>query len=88
VVLTNEAYRKLIMCKAMANISDCTVPVMNRMLMYMFGASGRAYVRDDGNHVMSYVFEFQLSDSELAIVQSSGALPSPPGVKVNIVQEV
>ncbi|MHB2891659.1 DUF2612 domain-containing protein, partial [Klebsiella pneumoniae] len=24
----------------------------------------------------------------LAIVQSSGALPSPPGVKVNIVQEV
>ncbi|MCS7336509.1 DUF2612 domain-containing protein, partial [Klebsiella pneumoniae] len=25
---------------------------------------------------------------ELAIVQSSGALPSPPGVKVNIVQEV
>ncbi|EPK4246357.1 DUF2612 domain-containing protein [Klebsiella pneumoniae] len=88
VVLTNEAYRKLIMCKAMANISDCTVPVMNRMLMYMFGASGRAYVRNDGNHVMSYVFEFQLSDSELAIVQSSGALPSPPGVKVNIVQEV
>ncbi|MSE29391.1 DUF2612 domain-containing protein, partial [Escherichia coli] len=27
VVLTNDAYRKLIMCKAMANITDCTVPV-------------------------------------------------------------
>ncbi|MGO4743964.1 DUF2612 domain-containing protein [Serratia quinivorans] len=88
VSLTNDAYRKLIMLKAMANITDCTIPSMNRMLMYMFGSSGKAYVRNDGGMVMTYVFEFQLSTVELAIVQSSGALPSPAGVTVNIEQQV
>ncbi|MGQ6231527.1 DUF2612 domain-containing protein [Serratia sp. IR-2025] len=88
VSLTNEAYRKLIMLKAMANITDCTIPNMNKMLMYMFGSSGKAYVRNDGGMVMTYVFEFQLSTVELAIVQSSGALPSPAGVTVNIEQRV
>lgn len=88
VSLSNDIYRKLIMLKAMANITDCTIPTMNRMLMYMFGSSGRAYVRNDRNMTMSYVFEFPLSDAELAIVQSSGALPSPAGVTVNIVQQV
>ncbi|HDT2505328.1 TPA: DUF2612 domain-containing protein, partial [Enterobacter hormaechei subsp. oharae] len=43
---------------------------------------------NDGEMVMSYVFEFQLSTAELAIVQSSGALPAPIGVTVNIVQQV
>lgn len=86
VSLSNDVYRKLIMLKAMANITDCTIPSMNKMLMYMFGDSGKAYVRNDGGMVMSYVFEFELSPSELAIVQSSGALPSPAGVTANIVQ--
>lgn len=88
VSLSNDVYRKLIMLKAMANITDCTIPSMNKMLMYMFGESGKAYVRNDGGMAMSYVFEFSLSPSELAIVQSSGALPSPAGVTVNIVQIV
>lgn len=86
--LTNDAYRKLIMLKAMANITNCTIPNMNKMLMYMFGSSGKAYVRNDGGMVMTYVFEFELSTVELAIVQSSGALPSPAGVTVNIEQQV
>lgn len=86
--LSNDVYRKLIMLKAMANITDCTIPSMNKMLMYMFGDKGKAYVRNDGEMVMSYVFEFELSPSDLAIVQSSGALPSPAGVKVNVIQQV
>lgn len=88
VSLTNDAYRKLIMLKAMANITNCTIPNMNAMLMYMFGDSGRAYVRNDGGMVMTYVFEFELSTVELAIVQSSGALPSPAGITVHIEQQV
>ena len=86
--LSNDAYRKLIMMKAMANITNCTIPNINRMLVYMFGDSGRCYVRNDGGMEMSYVFEFLLSTVELAIVQNSGALPSPAGVTVNIVQQV
>lgn len=88
VTLTNDVYRKLIMMKAAANISDCTIPNLNKLLMFMFGGSGKCYVRNDGEMVMSYVFEFQLSTAELAIVKSSGALPSPIGVTVNIVQQV
>ncbi|KNA29484.1 hypothetical protein ACO03_11285 [Pantoea ananatis] len=88
VTLTNDIYRKLIMMKAAANISDCTIPNLNRLLMFMFGDKGRCYVRNDGGMVMSYVFQFPLSVSELAIVQSSGALPAPVGVTVNIVQQV
>ncbi|AER33587.1 DUF2612 domain-containing protein [Pantoea ananatis] len=88
VTLTNDIYRKLIMMKAAANISDCTIPNLNRLLMFMFGDKGRCYVRNDGEMVMSYVFEFPLSVAELAIVQSSGALPAPVGVTVNIVQQV
>jgi len=88
VTLTNDIYRKLIMMKAAANISDCTIPNLNRLLMFMFGDKGLCYVRNDGEMVMSYVFEFPLSVAELAIVQSSGALPAPVGVTVNIVQQV
>lgn len=86
--LSDDAYRKLIMMKAMSNITNCTIPSLNKILMYMFGDSGKCYVRNDGNMTMSYVFEFELSSVESAIVQSSGALPSPAGVTVNIVQQV
>ena len=76
------------MMKAAANISDCTIPNLNKLLTFMFGGRGRCYVRNDAEMVMSYVFEFQLTTSELAIVQSSGALPAPAGVTVNIIQQV
>jgi hypothetical protein len=88
VTLTNDVYRKLIMMKAAANISDCTIPSLNRLISFMFGDRGHCYVRNDGDMIMSYVFEFSLSTAELAIVQSSGALPAPVGVTVNIVQQV
>ena len=88
VELSDPMYRKLIMMKAMANITDCTIPNINRMLVYMFGDSGRAYIRNDGGMLMSYVFEFKLSVAELGIVQSSDALPYPPGVTVQIIQTV
>lgn len=87
VTLTNDVYRKLIMLKAAANISDCTIPNLNKLLLYMFADRGGCYVRVDGVMTMSYVFNFKLSTAELAIVQSSGALPAPAGVTVNIVQQ-
>lgn len=87
VELSDPMYRKLIMMKAMANITDCTIPNINRMLVYMFSDSGRAYIRNDGGMMMSYVFEFPLTTAELGIVQSSDALPYPPGVTVRIIQK-
>ncbi len=78
-------YRRLILMKAMSNITDCSVPDINRMLRFMFGKKRRAYVLNNGGLRMSYIFESALSLAELAIIQSSGALPSPPGVYVSVV---
>ena len=35
---------------------------------------------------MTYTFDFQLSNVQLAIVQQSGVLPKPTGVEATIVQ--
>ncbi|EGJ84339.1 bcepNY3gp31 [Shigella flexneri 4343-70] len=83
--LSDAVYWRLILMKAMSNITDCSVPDINLMLRFMFGKKRRAYVLNNGGLRMSYVFESALSLAELAIIQSSGALPSPPGVYVSVV---
>lgn len=66
--LSDEIYRRLILMKAMSNITDCSVPDINRMLRFMFGKNRRAYVLNNGGLRMSYIFEFALSSAELAII--------------------
>lgn len=85
--LTDDSYRRLIMVKAMANITDCTIPSINAALMYLFKSKGVCYVRNDGGMTISYIFEFELSAADMAIVKDSGALPAPAGVTVNIIQQ-
>lgn len=84
--LSDDAYRKLIMVKALANITDCTAPSLNALLRYLFNSGGRCYVHDTGSMQLRYVFEFNLSPSELAIMISSGAIPRPAGVLATIMQ--
>jgi len=79
ITLTDEDYRTLIMVKAMANISDCSAPSLNRLLQNLFAARGRCYVQDTGGMTMAYVFEFQLTQIEQVILDS-GAFPRPAGV--------
>jgi hypothetical protein len=103
----------LILTKAFANISQCSIPMLNQMLMTLFPHRGNAYVTEGSTFgpwfgfkeatdavgfnqapfysgqlfprmVMSYTFEFQLSPLELAIVQYSGVLPKPTGVKAQV----
>lgn len=87
VVLSDNAYRKAIYMKAMANIANCTVSSLNSMLMYMFSDSGMAWVKRDGANAMSYHFNFTPSPSDLAIIQS-GILPKPSGAVISYVFEV
>lgn len=35
-ILGDDAYRKLIICKALANISNCTIPKLNDLLRFLF----------------------------------------------------
>ncbi len=112
--LSDQAYRALILAKAAANITDGSIPAINRILMALFPHRGNAYVTEGtqsaewfgfaesvnangfnqasfytgaeiSTMTMSYVFDFQLSPVELAIVQNSGVLPKPTGVAATVV---
>jgi hypothetical protein len=78
--LSDDAYRKLILTKALANIISTNAPSMNQLLQNLFADRGRCYVVDMGGMAMQYTFEFDLTPVEYAIVTQSGALPRPAGV--------
>jgi len=84
--LADDAYRKLILVKALANISDCTSPSLNRLLSNLFAGRGRCYVTDTGLMEFRYVFEFALEPYEVAIMTQSGAIPKPAAVLANVLQ--
>lgn len=84
--LSDDAYRKLIMVKALGNITNCTARSMNALLRYLFAGEGRCYVSDTGSMSIRYVFEFNLSPVELSIMLNSGAVPRPAGVLVQVMQ--
>lgn len=78
--LTDDAYRRLILAKAALNITNCSVPAINAILMALFPDYGNVYVRDNGDMSLTYVFGAAPSKVDYAIVTQSGALPKPAGV--------
>lgn len=44
--LSDEAYRNLIFAKAAANITDCSIPAINQILMTLFPNRGNAFVTE------------------------------------------
>jgi hypothetical protein len=84
--LTDDAYRVLILCQAMANISDGSAPSVNRLLLNMFKGRGRCYCNDLGNMQMRLTFEFALEPYERAILVQTGVIPRPAGVKLFIAE--
>jgi len=84
--LADDAYRQLILVKALANISATNAPSINQLLQNMFAGRGRCYVNDLGGMALRYVFEFDLTPYEFAIMTQSGALPRPAGVNASLFQ--
>lgn len=85
VTLDDTDYRRLIMIKALANISVTTAQSMNKIIRELF--PGRVcYVVDTGNMTIRYFFGFTLTPEEYGILTQSGAMPKPAGVKVEIFQ--
>ena len=82
--MSDEAYRKLILTKALANISVTTAPSINQILQNLFAGRGRCYVNDQGNMQMRYTFEFDLEPWELSIMTKSKILPRPAGVLITV----
>ncbi|MBI1213612.1 MAG: DUF2612 domain-containing protein [Alphaproteobacteria bacterium] len=83
--LTDQAFRTLILAKALANISDGSISALNQLLVSLFPGRGNCYVTDGNDMTMTYTFEFPLSEVEYAIISQSGALPKPSGVSVIVV---
>ncbi len=78
--LPDDAYRVLVLVKALANITATTAPGINQLLRNLFPHRGRAFVRDLGNMAMEFVFNFTLTPVEFAILTQSNAMPHPAGV--------
>lgn len=82
--LADDAYKKLILAKAMANITDCSIPSLNKALSYLFDGEGVVFVTVTGVMTISYVFSFDLSPVEWSILINSNAIAKPAGVSVSI----
>jgi hypothetical protein len=80
-VLGNDDYRRLILVKALSNITDRSIPTMNAALMQLFPGRGDVYVADHGDMHCSFVFGFQPTNLEVAILTQSGAFATPAGVR-------
>lgn len=79
-LLSDTAFRTLILVKALANISNCTAASYNQLLNNLFSGRGNCFISDLGNMQMRYTFEFVLQPWELSIIQNSGVFPRPAGV--------
>jgi hypothetical protein len=83
-ILSDDAYRQLILLKAASNIANCSIPALNGILKQLFVGQGRAYVTDTGNMQLILVFEFTLAPVQLAILLQSGVIATPCGVNYNV----
>jgi hypothetical protein len=82
--LVDDAFRALILVKALSNISRTSIGNYNHMLMALFPGRGKAYISDNGTMHATLTFEFLLQPFEISILKQSGAFANPTGVKFDI----
>ena len=88
--LSDEQYRRLILVKAAFNISNNTVPSINKLLAIEFGTPtlggnepyGQAWVIDNLNMSLTYYLQFIPNEAQIAIITNSGVFPRPAGVQL------
>jgi hypothetical protein len=83
--LSDSAFRTLILAKAAANLSNCSIISINALLNFLFQGRGSCYCTDGLDMTMTYTFHFAITQVELSIIQNSGVLPRPSGVSVSTV---
>jgi Protein of unknown function (DUF2612) len=83
-VLADADFRRLILAKAASNICSGSIQAINAILLALFPNRGVCYVADGQNMSLTYTFAFPLTAVDLAIIDTTGVLPNPAGVVVNI----
>lgn len=79
-VLSEAGARVALKLRYFQLTSSGTVPETNRMLKYVFGDQGLAYLVDNGNMTQTYVFTFALSAELEFLFKNFDVLPRPAGV--------
>lgn len=85
-ILADDAFRQLILAKALSNICDGSIPAINAILMFLFPGMGNCFVTDGEDMTMTYTFGATLTPVQYAIISQTGVLPRPVGVSMTIVQ--
>lgn len=78
--LGDEAYRTLLMAKALSNIIDGSIPAYNRLLTLLFPTKV-VYCNVTASKQVQLIFNPGATPFELAIVNNSGALARPVGTQ-------
>lgn len=86
--LSDDAFRLLIIAKALANLSSGSIDSINKILVSLFPNRGNAFATDGLDMTGTYTFNFILTPVELAIIEQSGVLPKSTGVNFTVVQAV
>lgn len=81
-ILGDEDYRRVILAKASANITNCTIPGIENTLNLLFGERGATWVDVTGDHELTYVFNFVPTELELAIINAPKLIPRPAGFTI------
>jgi hypothetical protein len=81
--MNDAQFRTVLLAKAAANICDGSTRAMTQILLLLFPGRGRAYVRDNLDMSLTYMFGFTLTPTEIATVVQSGVLPRPTGISTN-----
>jgi Protein of unknown function (DUF2612) len=84
--LSDPELRKLILVKALANISDCSAPSISTIMRQLFGDQGKCYAQTMGDMHMLYTFEFILTDVARALLTQSKAVIKPAGVRAAVLE--
>lgn len=90
-VLTDAAFRILILAKALKNISNATIPSINQILINVFGpnglipVAGNTYCTDGRNMTMTYTFSAPIPPLASSVIYQSGVIPRPAGVLSTVV---
>lgn len=83
--LSDDVFRLLIFAKALANISDGSIPALNEILLTLFPGRGNIFVTDGGNMTMTVTVRFSPTPVETALIAETALFMKPEGVVMSIV---
>ena len=87
-VLQDNAYRLLIWMKAASNVTDGSLPDLNRIVHRLFSERGHIAVVHVGTMKIRYVIGFRLQPYERALLLRDDVPPKPAGVGYDLYQVI